>query len=134
MTTPSTKFILLGGPAALSTAFDTLTVIAAPAPQPAAALPPITVEMSALAGTTVQINAKQPLNINTGDVAVDNYSLVSATPEGIVTFIAGRSGGSAVFNPAFIAVAQGTTEVVLHNSADPASQNIAFTIEVVAAP
>lgn len=96
-------------------------------------LPPITMSANELQGSTVQINSKQPLNITTGDLAVDSYSLVSATPEGIVEFVPGHSDGSAEFNPGFNAVKEGSTEVVLKN-AQGGIQNLTFTIEVVAAP
>lgn len=96
-------------------------------------LPPITVEANDLQGQTVEINSKQPLNINTGDLAVDSYSLVSAEPEGIVEFVPGRTDGSATFNPGFNALKEGTAEVVLKNS-DGGIQDLSFTIEVVPAP
>ena len=96
-------------------------------------LPPITMSANELQGSTVQINSKQPLNITTGDLAVDSYSLVSATPEGIVEFVPGHKDASAEFNPGFTAVKEGSTEVVLKN-AQGGIQNLTFTIEVVAAP
>lgn len=96
-------------------------------------LPPITVSANDLQGATVEINSKQPLNIDTGDLAVDSYSLVSMDPEGIVEFVPGRSDGSAEFNPGFTAVKEGSTDVVLKN-AQGGIQDLSFTIEVVPAP
>lgn len=96
-------------------------------------LPPVTMTANDLQGATVEINSKQPLNIDTGDLAVDSYTLVSATPEGIAEFVQGRSDGSAEFNPGFTAIKEGSTEVVLKN-AQGGIQNLTFTIEVVPAP
>jgi len=128
------RFSALAGGIAIAASALVLTGCASgSAPIGGDTLPPITVSANDLQGATVEINSKQPLNIDTGDLPVDSYSLVSATPEGIVEFVAGHSDGSAEFNPGFNAVKEGTTEVVLKN-AQGGIQDLTFTIEVVAAP
>ena len=128
------RFSALAGGIAIAASALVLTGCAGgSAPVGGDTLPPVTKTATELQGATVEINSKQPLNIDTGDLAVDSYTLVSATPEGIVEFVQGRNDGSATFNPGFTAVKEGSTEVVLKN-AQGGIQDLSFTIEVVAAP
>ncbi len=98
-------------------------------------LPPIIKTADSLQGATVEINSKQPLDIDTGSLAVDSYSLVSIDPEGVVKFTPGTvgTGGSASFNPGVSAIKEGTATVVLKNS-QGGIQNLSFTVTVVPAP
>jgi hypothetical protein len=129
----NSRFAAIAGGLAIAASAFVLSGCTGAAPIGGNTLPPITVDANDLQGKTVEINSKQPLNINTGDLAVDSYSLVSATPEGVVEFVAGHSDGSATYNPGFTAVKEGTTEVVLENT-DGGIQDLTFTITVVAAP
>jgi len=129
----NSRFAAIAGGLAIAASAFVLTACSGTSSVGGNTLPPITVDANDLQGTTVEINSKQPLNINTGDLAVDSYSLVSATPEGIVEFVPGHTDSSATFNPGFTAVKEGTTEVVLQNS-DGGIQDLTFTITVVPAP
>ena len=129
----NSRFAAIAGGLAIAASAFVLSACSGAAPIGGNTLSPITVDANDLQGKTVEINSKQPLNINTGDLAVDSYSLVSADPEGIVEFVPGRTDGSATYNPGFTAVKEGTTEVVLENS-DGGIQDLTFTITVVAAP
>lgn len=124
---------LAGGIAIAASALVLAGCSGSPAPIGGNTLPPIIVEANDLQGTTVEINSKQPLYINTGDLAPESYSLVSAEPEGIVEFVAGGTSGGVTTNPGFTALKEGTADVVLKNS-DGGIQDLSFTIEVVPAP
>lgn len=89
---------------------------------------PITENASDLQGATVELIVGQALNINTGDLAVDSYSgAVEDTT--VAEFVAGRTDGSATFNPGVTALAEGTTTVVLSN-ADGGIQDVTFVVQV----
>jgi len=128
------RFTALAGGIAIAASALVLTGCAGgSAPVGGDTLPPVIKTADELQGATVEINSKQPLSIDTGSLAVDSYTLVSATPEGVVEFVQGREDGSATFNPGFTAIKEGSTDVVLKN-AQGGIQDLSFTIEVVAAP
>lgn len=95
---------------------------------PTPVIPPVTEEVGDLQGATVDLRVGQALNINTGDLAVDSYSGVVEDPA-VAEFVAGYTDGSATFNPGVLALAEGTTAVVLSN-ADGGIQNVTFTVVV----
>ena len=127
------RFAAVAGGLAIAASAFVLAGCSSGSPSGGDVLPPVTVQANDLQGKTVEINPKQPLNIDTGDLPVDSYSLVSATPEGIVEFTPGHKDATAEFNPGFTAVKEGTAQVELKN-AQGGIQNLSFTIKVVPAP
>lgn len=106
-----------------------LTVgLSACSPQATPVIAPVTEDAGDLQGTTVDLIVGQVLNINTGDLAVDSYSGDVEDPA-VAEFVAGRTDGSATFNPGVKALAEGTTTVVLSN-ADGGIQDVTFVVQV----
>lgn len=104
--------------------------LSACAQQETPVIAPVTEDVGDLQGTTVDLIVGQALNINTGDLAVDSYTgTVEDTT--VAEFVAGRTDGSATFNPGVTALAEGTTKVVLSNS-DGGIQDVTFTVDVTA--
>ncbi|MFE5410266.1 hypothetical protein [Microbacterium sp. NPDC056569] len=117
----------IAGPVATLVLVTSLATLAGCAsPQPVIA--PVTRDVGALQGETVELEVGQVLNIDTGDLAVDSYSGVVADPS-VARFTAGREDGGATYNPGVEGLAEGTTEVVLSNE-DGGIQDVTFTVEV----
>lgn len=105
--------------------------LSACAQQETPVIAPVTKDVGDLQGTTVDLVVGQVLNINTGDLAVDSYT-GAVEDTSVAEFVAGRTDGSATFNPGVTALAEGTTKVVLSNS-DGGIQDVTFTVDVTAA-
>lgn len=89
---------------------------------------PVTEDLDALEGATIDLRVGQVLNINTGDLAVDSISGEVEDPD-IAEFTAGSDDGSAQFNPGVTALAEGTTTVVLFDD-DDSTEDISFLLNV----
>lgn len=101
---------------------------AAGAPTGGSVIAPVTVSANSLQGADVDLVVGQMLNVTTGDLAVDSYRGTVADTD-VAVFTAGRTDGSAVFNPGIQAIAPGTTEVTLTNS-NGGIQPLTFTVTV----
>jgi hypothetical protein len=89
---------------------------------------PVTMDVGDLQGTTVELVVGQALNITTGDLAVDSYTGEIDDPT-VAEFVPGREDGSATYNPGVLALAPGSTEVVLSNT-DGGIQDVTFSVSV----
>ena len=101
---------------------------AAGAPTGGSVIAPVTRSANSLQGADVDLVVGQMLNVTTGDLAVDSYRGTVADTY-VAVFTAGRTDGSAVFNPGIQAMAVGTTEVTLTNS-NGGIQPLTFTVTV----
>lgn len=104
------------------------TPTVSPSTPPTPVIAPVTVNVGALQGTTVELVVGQALNITTGDLAVDSYSGEVEDPT-VAEFVPGRADGSATYNPGVMALAPGSTAVVLSNT-DGGIQDVRFDVEV----
>lgn len=114
-------------PTPTPTATSSPTQTASPSP-PTPVIAPVTMDVGDLQGTTVELVVGQALNITTGDLAVDSYSGDVDDPA-VAEFVPGRVDGTATYNPGIMALAPGSTAVVLSNS-DGGIQDVTFSISV----
>jgi hypothetical protein len=127
--------LALTGVAALGltacTAGGSASSSAAPDGASSSALPPVIVELAEIDGTTVEVPLGNVLVLATAqDAAVTGWSAEIAD-DTVAAFVAGYEEGGASFNPGIEPRAEGTTEVVLRDSAT--SETLAFTLTVVPA-
>lgn len=90
--------------------------------------PPVVMEVGELQGETVQLLARQVLQINPGSLAADTIRGVVQDPN-IAQFVEGAENDGGTWWPKVFGVADGTTKVVLSNS-DTGIQDVVFTVEV----
>lgn len=134
-----TRFIAVGAAALLAV---TLSACGGSSPQnhpddtPATEAPiggdviaPVTKSVNELQGAEIELVVGQVLNIVTDSLAVDSYTGEVADAE-VAEFSAGRTDGSAEFNPGVTALAVGTTKVTLTND-QGGIQPLEFTVKVV---
>ena len=114
--------------AALSACTTAAGAPAGGAPTGGSVIAPVTMSANSLQGADVDLVVGQMLNVTTGDLAVDSYRGTVADTD-VAVFTAGRTDGSAVFNPGIQAMAVGTTEVTLTNS-NGGIQPLTFTVTV----
>lgn len=99
--------------------------------KPGDVLPPVTMSANDLQGAEVDLLVGQALNITVGDLAVDSYT-AEISDGAVVEFVQGKNDGSAEFNPGLLALAAGTSDVVMTN-AQGGIQPLSFTVTVTAA-
>ncbi|WP_066039459.1 hypothetical protein [Herbiconiux solani] len=114
--------------AALSACTTAAGAPAGGAPAGGSVIAPVTMSANSLQGADVDLVVGQMLNVTTGDLAVDSYRGTVADTD-VAVFTAGRTDGSAVFNPGIQAMAVGTTAVTLTNS-NGGIQPLTFTVTV----
>lgn len=115
--------LLLGSLAACASGGD-----AAEDPIGGDVIAPVTMGVNELQGAEVDLQVGQTLNIDTESLAVDSYTGEVADPA-VAEFTAGRSDGSAEYNPGVTAIASGSTEVTLTNE-QGGIQPLTFTVNV----
>ncbi len=115
-------------PTPSTTSSPTPTQTTAPSTPPPPVIAPVTMDVGDLRGTTVELVVGQALNITTGDLAVDSYSGEVEDPA-VAEFVPGRVDGTATYNPGIMALAPGSTAVVLSN-ADGGIEDVTFDVEV----
>lgn len=86
---------------------------------------PVVVDVADLDGTTVDVQEGNFIDVN---VPMDSEALWTATiaDDMILSFTAGGTDGSAVFNPGFEALGVGTTEVTMTDG----MSTVTFTVNV----
>lgn len=89
---------------------------------------PVVMSVDELQGAMVDLKVGQVLDITTGDLAVDSYT-GEVVDSKIAEFTAGRSDGSAEFNPGVTAKAVGNTDVTLTNE-DGGIEDVTFMVMV----
>ncbi|MCI2956922.1 hypothetical protein MN032_04385 [Agromyces atrinae] len=90
-------------------------------------LPPVTVQISDLEGTTVEVPEGGVINLSGDEADVEGWT-AKVSDDSIVSFVEGRDDGSAVYNPGLEAKKVGSTEVLLANP--DAGESVSFTVEV----
>lgn len=93
---------------------------------------PLTVELSELAGSQVELVPNQVLNIDTGEVAVDSFS-ADVTDGSVAEFTPGSTEGTSTSNPGFKALQAGSTDVSLTSTDTAQAEQVDFTISVTEA-
>ncbi len=89
------------------------------------------VDLADVDGTTVEVAVGNTIDL-TGDDETYTEWTAEIADESVATFVPGRDDGSAQFNPGIDALAEGSTDVTLENSAT--GDIVEFTVEVTAAP
>lgn len=88
---------------------------------------PVSVDLGSVNGSTVRVQVGNVVNLTGDDTDFTSWS-AHIRDERIVTFSPGKDDGSAQFNPGLRAVAEGSTEVTLDNSAS--GKTVTFTVDV----
>jgi hypothetical protein len=94
----------------------------------ASALPPVTVDLGDVDGTTVEVPEGGSVDLTGDDETFTDWTADIADPA-VVEFVPGRDDGSAQFNPGLTAKSVGTTQVTLDNS--ESGDSVTFTVDVV---
>ncbi|WP_448656595.1 hypothetical protein [Microbacterium lacticum] len=90
---------------------------------------PVSVPITEVDGTTVTVQVGNVVNLTGDDETFADWTAEIDDPE-VVSFVDGRTDGSATFNPGVKALEVGDSDVTLTNSST--GQSVSFEVEVTA--
>lgn len=96
----------------------------------ASVIAPVSVALDEVDGTTVTVQVGNVVNLTGDDETFADWTADVDDPE-VVSFVGGRTDGSATFNPGLKALEVGDSDVTLTNSSTGAT--VSFEVEVTAA-
>ena len=96
----------------------------------ASVIAPVSVALDEVDGTTVTVQVGNVVNLTGDDETFADWTADVDDP-GVVSFVGGRTDGSATFNPGLKALEVGDSDVTLTNSSTGAT--VSFEVEVTAA-
>ena len=94
-----------------------------------AVIAPVSVALSEVGGTTVTVQVGNAVNLTGDDETFADWTADIDDPD-VVSFVAGRTDGTATFNPGLKALEEGDSDVTLTNSST--GQSVSFEVEVTA--